>query len=278
MSLREQILDKLEDPEAVVRACKEYHVPADIFIFSEHLPNLSLKYHYHMEWGNIAALPISTYEEWYSKQIHRNTRNKIKKSTKCGVHVTVRNFDKDLASGISGIFNETPVRRGRKYPYFGKTIEEIEQEWSSDLERSVFLVASFKGEVVGFIKLVYCLDCARTSGTVAKISHRDKAVMNALFARAVEFCADRKIEYLVYGRFTYGQEHESGLSEFKSHSGFLKISIPEYYVPLTIWGKIALMLHLHHGLAHLLPNRAVRVLKRIRTLYYQRMLHKLGRS
>jgi len=44
------------------------------------------------------------------------------------------------------------------------------------------------------------------------------------------------------------------LGRFKRSNGFVKRLVPRYYVPLTLKGKIVLLLHLHHGVKGLIPN------------------------
>ncbi len=274
MSLREELLDDIGDPNAVAHLSKEKHIPADILTFTQHLPDLSPRYAFHMEWDNIAAVPISTYEEWFKKQIHRNTRNKIKKAQKMGVDVKIRSFDRTLIEGLIDIFNETPIRRGRPYPYFGMNAEQVVKEWSPDLERSKFIVAYFKNEIIGFIKIIYCEHYARTSGTISKLSHRDKSPMNTMLAKAVEICAEKKIPYLIYGKFIYSKKGEDGLTNYKRNNGFKKIDVPRYYLPLSLRGKIGLRLGLHHGISALLPGGAQRLLSQIRSLLYERIIRK----
>lgn len=268
MSLRDPLLDDLEDPEAVWRLSKERNVPADILTFSQHLPDLRPKYNYHMEWDNIAAVPITSYEEWIKRQVHPNTRNKIYKAQRAGVKVSIEYFDLRLAKGMVDIFNETAIRRGRRYSYYGKNLNQVEKEWSTDLDRSDFLVAYFNSEMIGFIKLVYGKNYARTSGTIAKLLHRDKAPMNALFAKAVEICSERNIPYLVYGKFIYGKKGEDSLTSFKRNNGFQRIDIPRYFIPLSPRGKLALNLGLHRGITQLLPSRIQPFLHEIRALWY----------
>ena len=173
-----------------------------------------------------------------------------------------------------GIFNETPLRRGRLYSYYGKDVETVQKEWSKDSKRNDFLVAYNQNEIIGFIQLVYGEGYARTSGTVAKISHRDKAPMNALISKAVEICAEKKIPFLVYGRYVYGNKGEDSLTIFKKKNGFQKIDVPKYYIALSVRGKIALWLGLHHGILKRLPSGVQRSLFRIRSLWYERQLLK----
>jgi hypothetical protein len=272
LSLREDLLDKVEDPYAVVDLCRKNHVPADILTFTQHLPDLSPKFEFHMEWDNIAAIPISTYENWLYRQVHQNTRKRIRKAHKSGVNIEVRDFNETLIRGLVDIFNETPVRRGRRFPYFGKTEADVENEWSPDLERSEFIVADYNEEIIGFIKFLYCESYARASGTLTKLSHRDKSPMNALIAKAVEICVEKKIPYLIYGKYVYGKKGEDGLTDFKRHNGFQRINVPRYYIPLSLRGTIGLKLGLHHGILTLLPSGVLRELSAIRSLWYKMKL------
>lgn len=274
MGLRDDFIDDIGDPEIIANLSRQKHVPADILTFSQHLPDLSPIFSYYMEWDNFAAVPISTYEYWLMKQVHPNTRNKINKARRTGVAVEIEGLTTRLAEGIVGIFNETLVRRGRLYSYYGRDIETVEKEWSRDSKRSDFLVAYYQNEIIGFIQLVYGKECARTSGTIAKISHRDKAPMNALISKAVEICAEKKIPFLVYGKYIYGKKGEDSLTIFKKNNGFQKIDVPRYYIPLSVRGKIGLWLGFHRGILKHLPSGVQRSLFRFRSLWYERRLLK----
>lgn len=272
MALRDDLMGEIGDPGNIANLCCQESIPADILTFSQHLPDLSPKFSYYMEWDNIAAVPISTYEYWLMKQIHPNTRNKINKAKRTGVAVKIEGLTRRLAEGLVGIFNETAVRREKLYSYYGRDIETVEKEWSRDSKRSDFLVAYYQNEIIGFIQLVYSKECARTSGTVAKLSHRNKAPMNALLAKAVEICAEKKIPLLVYGKYTYAKKGEDSLTIFKKNNGFQKIDVPKYYIPLSLRGKLGLCLSLHHGIFVLLPSRAQRLLAKIRFLWYAKFI------
>ena len=145
-----------------------------------------------MEWDNLAVLEMSTYANWFKNQIHQNARNKIRKAEKMGVVVRVEPFSPELAEGLVELFNETPIRRGRKYAYHGWTAEMVTKEWATDLDRSLWVVAYYQQELIGFVKLIVGGTLARTSGTIAKQAHRDKAPMNALLQSALN-CAPQKV-------------------------------------------------------------------------------------
>ncbi len=63
----------LEDPEPALDALRESGVRIDLFTFTQKLPHASPKYPYPMEWDNVAALPVSTFDHWWSQQINKKT-------------------------------------------------------------------------------------------------------------------------------------------------------------------------------------------------------------
>ena len=132
------------------------------------------------------------------------------------------------------------------------------------------MAAYFADEMVGFIKLVYGKECVRTSGTISKLSHRDKSPMNALLSSAVERCAEKDFSFLIYGKFSYGNRGEDSLAKFKRYNGFERIEVPRYFVPLSCLGRLALGTKLHHGLKGLLPASFIEMMVRARAEWYSR--------
>src|ERR1035441_3600945 len=92
---------------------------------------------------------------------------------------------------------------------------------------------------------------------IAKVSHWDKRPLNILIAKAVERCEAKGCSMLTYGRYRYPQGADS-LSAFKHRNGFDEILVPRYYIPLTIKGRAALGLRLHHG-ARRLDRKSTRL-------------------
>lgn len=271
ISLRNDIIDNIDNPEDVLRKIIDTRLPADLLVFPQRLDDSSPRYPYHTEWDNLAAVKISTYEEWLKKQIHQNARNKVRKAQKSGVVVRAERLSTQVVRGLVDIFNETAFRRGRRYSYFGRNAETVEKEWSTDTGRSLFLVAYHQEEIIGFIQLVFGENLARTSGTVAKLAHRDKAPMNALIAKSVEVCEAKNIRYLVYGKYTYGRKGKDSLTEFKRSNGFQKIERLIYYVPLSIRGRVGLSLGLHHGLSERIPTRLHNAYTLCRSYWYAKI-------
>jgi len=262
----------VDEPEAVIAEIRRKEPRADIFTFWQRLPDTQPSYPYYMEWDNVAAIAITSYKDWMEKTIHPKVRSKVRKAWKQGVKVDLMAFDDKLIRGMSEIFNETPIRQGRPYNHYGKTIEQIRAEWSVDMDFSVFVGATFVDELVGFVKLSYSDRYAEMSGTICKLAHRDKPAMTALIARCVQFCEDKDIPNLCYGKFTYGKKGEDSLSDFKRHNGFRQVDVPRYFVPLTTWGRVGLKLGLHHGLSHHLPPQLLQKLLELRAKYHRRRL------
>jgi hypothetical protein len=245
----------LDAPDEFLAGLRHFRPRLDIFTFMQKLPDTSPKYNYPMELDNLAVLPVSTFEEWWTKQIGFKARNKAKQASKKGVTVREVSFDDTFAAGIHEIYNESPVRQGRRFPHFGKNFDQVRRMSATFLDSSVFIGAYLGEKLIGFIKLT--MDDSRTQAgmmhIVSMIQHRDKAPTNALVAQAVRSCADRGISYLVYSNFAYGKKERSSLSDFKERNGFQRVNLPRYYVPLTGIGRAAFRLGLHHKLIDRLP-------------------------
>jgi len=100
---------------------------------------------------------------------------------------------------------------------------------------------------------------------LSMVKHRDKALTNALIAKAVEICDEKQISYLIY--FYWG---DGAFAEFKRRNGFQKIAVPRYYVPLTLKGQILLKLHLHRGALGVIPEKMKTSLKGLRNKLYEK--------
>jgi hypothetical protein len=262
----------LDDPEAVLAEVRKTRLRIDLFTFLQGLPGTPTKYSYPMEWDNVAVLPVSTFENWWTKQIGFKARNKAKQAEKKGVTVREVPFDDELARGIREIYNESPVRQGRIFPHYGKSFEAVREMSATFLDSSVFIGAFEGNKLIGFIKLT--IDDNRTQAgimhIISMLMHRDKAPTNALVAQAVRSCADRNIPNLVYAKFAYGKKVQSSLSDFKERNGFQRVDIPRYYVPLTPLGRMALSLGLHRHFTDRLPESFAAKLRDLRSAWYQR--------
>lgn len=260
----------LDDPAACVESLRKSDSRIDLFTFIQKLSDASPKYSYPMEFDNLAALRISTFEEWMTHQINFKVRNKIRKAQKNGVVVREVPFDDSLILGIQGVYNESPIRQGRRFWHYGEDLETIRRIKATFLERSIFIGAFFENKLIGFLKLVANEDWTQAGlmHIVSMIEYRDKAPTNALIAQAVRACADRKIPYLWYANFSYGRKQSGTLADFKRYNGFQKIDVPRYFVPLSVAGRVALRLGLHHSAANLIPEPVAATYRRARSFWY----------
>lgn len=258
--LEDEWFEDVAEPEKVIRALKD---PAcerpDIFTFWERVPAGEPKFSYHLEWESLAVLPVSSYENWFNKQIKGTTRNMIRKSQKAGIQVRDCTFDENFVRGMTGIFNETPVRQGRTFWHYGKDIKTVQQQFSRYLYREDLIGAYCEDELAGFVMLGNAKNFGLLGQFLSKLAHRDKAVNNALIAHTVQVCERRKLPYLVYGYWG-----ASSLGDFKHNSGFTEMKVPRYYMPLTAKGKLALRLGIHKGWKAVLPGSVTDFLKKVR--------------
>ena len=253
---------QLEDSAAFIEELSKSGVRTDIFSLlgdvNDPVPTASF---YH-ENEQVAALPITTYDEWFSMRLHNKPRNMIRKALKSGVEVRLEEFTDSLLEGVKGIYDESPVRQGKRNRHYKKDLGVLKVEHGTFLDRSQFIAAYFEGEMIGFAKLTFCQEHAVFMNFLSKVSHRNKAVNNAILAKAVEICAERKLKCLVYGAL--GGGGTQGLDEFKTANGFECVDVPRYFVPLTWLGKISLKAGLHRGLAQQMPKWFVRAAAKIR--------------
>jgi hypothetical protein len=197
---------------------------------------------------NIALLQVTSYDEWW-KNIGKKTRNMIRKAEKSGVRVEIVEPNEELAEGIWRIYNETPFRQERAFPHYGVSLQTVTRDVFSS-KNSTYIGAYFQGELIGFIQLVHGDNVTLISQILSMQKHWDKAVNNALIAKAVEVCSSRGIRWLVYGRMG----NHPTLDSFKLNNGFTQFLLTRYYIPLTEKGKIATKLGLHREIKDSLPT------------------------
>lgn len=258
----------IDNPPVLLDHLRASNLKVDMFTFMQRLPDTSPKFDYYMEWDNVAVIPLTTYEQWYKKRIQENSRHKIRKAKRVGVEIKLVKFDDELVKGISEIYNEVPIRQGKPFWHYGKDLDSLKEIHSTFLERSDFIGAFYQNKLIGFLKLVYTDRYVRTMHILSKIEHRDKGPTNALLAKAIEICCEKKIPYLVYGAFDYGKTGSKSLSDFKKHMGFEKVLLPRYFIPLNSKGRMMLKVGLHHGIVGLLPEKVVRAILKLREIWY----------
>jgi hypothetical protein len=221
---------------------------------------------------NLAVLPVSTFENWWNNQIRSYPRNRARQAGKRGVVMRRVAFGEELLRGICGVYNETPVRQGKRFPHYGMTMERAREYAGTFLDRSIY-VGAFVGDVmIGFIKLT--TDESRTQACLvhilSMIQHKEKAPTNALIAEGVRTCAELGVPYLVYENFNYGRKVGDSLTHFKEVNGFQRVDLPRYYVPITEIGRIALRFGLHRRLIDRIPEPVAGTFRDLRKAWYDR--------
>jgi hypothetical protein len=258
-------------PESLWSDLRASGLRADLFTFGQALPNTEPCFPYHLEWDNLAVARTTDYSAWW-ESLPQESRKNVRRSCKRGLRVEAVEFNDELVRGIKNIYDETPIRQGRRFWHYRKDVETVKRENSSYLDRSQFLAAFHEAELVGFLKMVYVGPAGRIMQILSKNSHADKRPTNALLAKAVEICSLRPVDYLIYGQYVYDNKADSPVTEFKRRNGFQQVLLPRYYIPLSAKGRLALRLGLHRGFKPLLPGRVVLTLLSVREAYYERTL------
>ena len=255
----EMMETELEAPESYIKELREggnRFIKADIFTFTQKLPATQPKHSYPMEWESVAAIHLTSFNQWW-ESLPQETRKNVRRSQKRGVAIKVKQFDDELVQGIREVNDDAPLRQGMRNAYYGKSLEETRKLYGEFEGRCDFICAYVESELIGFLHLIYRGDVASILNLTTKPSHFDKRPANALLAKAVEICGARSISYITYGLYNYGNKCDSPLREFKIRNGFQEILAPRFFVPLTLWGRLCMKAKLHRGLVGILPQSLI---------------------
>jgi hypothetical protein len=238
----------LDEPAVLVEKMKERKPLSDLFTFVQeaHLPRP--EFPYHRETATASVLTIKSFDDWWDN-LHFKARNKARKATKTGVEIHETELNDAFVKGVEKIYNESPLRQGRKFTHYGKDFNQIKDDLSSFTDKSIFTGAYFNGELIGFMKLFQGNGMMRTIHIIAMLAHRDKCVMDALIARAVKLCDEKGFAYLHYGDWA-----SRGLGAFRTKYNFQPHDCPRYFVPLTVRGQFMLSFRLYRPLRERLPQ------------------------
>lgn len=250
-----------------IEQVRQSKLGADILSFAQKLPETTPRYGYLFEWDSWAAIPITSFQAWWDK-LPQESRKNVRRAAKRGVTVRIVEFNDDLVRGIHAIYNETPLRQGRRFWHYGKDFETVKREAGTYTDRSDFVGAYRGDELVGFIKIVYVDRVATLIHIISKTEHHDSRPTNALLARAVELSAAKNMSFLVYGKYVYGRHTNSLLTEFKRRNGFEEIRVPRYLLALNRKGAFAIRFGLHAALRERMPAPVVRFLLTLRGRLY----------
>lgn len=243
---------RVADVASFLPALRGCGLKADVFSFSGALAEQTKVPGARCEIDNVAVIDTQDFKAWW-EGLPQEARKNTRRAAKRGVTVDVVSFDDVLVRGIKTIYDEAPIRQGRRFWHYGKDIETVRRENGTYLDRSVFLGAFAEGQLIGFMKWVRVGDVARIMQILCMNAHQDKRPIIALIAKAAEVCHGHGCRYLVYGKYTYGNKGDSSITEFKRRLGFTQLCYPRYHIALTPQGSVALGLGLHRGAQSLLP-------------------------
>src|ERR1039457_816831 len=191
--LEDEWYEDVKDPDNVINTLKNSNLKADIFTFWQRLPDIEPKHKFKMEWVSIAALPVKGFDHWLNNQISPRLRSQIRKAKKEGVEVREAAYDDEFVHGMTDIFNELPVRQGRRFWHYGKDFETVKRQFSRYIYREEMIGAYLGGELIGFIMLGNAGNFGITGQIISKVKHRDKVTNNLLIGQAVEACERKKL-------------------------------------------------------------------------------------
>jgi hypothetical protein len=261
--LKNEWQEDVGNPDRVIRELKASPAKIDLLRFWQRIPESEPKYGIYHEWRDVAAIPVTDYKHWWEKQISSKTRNMVRKSEKLGVKIEEVQLSDEFIRGVVAIFNQSPVRRGKRFWHYGRSFESVKEGLAADAREAIFIGAYFENELIGFIKLLLADRYAMIVLILDKTVHRDKSPMNGMIAKAVQICAERNIPFVTYTVWRRGDH-----GQFQKRNGFVEIRIPEYFVPLTLRGAIALRLGLHKGLKGAIPENMMVWLLALRSKWY----------
>jgi hypothetical protein len=221
-----------------------------------------------MRADNVAAIRITTYQDWLKNQVKKDVKENLRRAAREGVTVRTSPYDDKLVQGIKDLCDETPIRQGMSFWHHGKSFEAIKEVHGTYRERAEYIAAYFQEELIGFIKMVYVDNYAKTMHVISKEKYFQKRPTNALIAKAVEVCEQKGLNYFIYGEARYLGKKTSSLADFKRRNGFEEIQYPRYFVPLTVKGKLAIKFGLQLGLMSILPKPVIQLLLTLRSKRY----------
>lgn len=252
-----------KEPLAFVAQISSGPLRADLVTFAQEIDQHEPEHSFRFEWDNVAAIETADFDRWWAS-LPQATRKNCRRSERRGAQTGVVPLDEELARGIKRIYDESPIRQGRRFWHYGKDLEAVWRENATYADRSVFIATRVDGELIGFMKIVFVGRFAKIMQILSAAAHADKRPMNALIAKAVEVCSQRGASHLIYGKFQYGNGTANSLLEFKTRNGFVRLDYPRYFVPVTRRGKLALACRLHRPLIEILPAPVLDTLVQVR--------------
>ena len=262
--------DLVPDLERAIAHLRQWDMKPDIFSFCQKITDPKPRYVYHTEWDDFAAVPITTYEDWFRNRIKKDVQLSVQRALRDGVQVRPVTYNDAFVQGIKKLYDETPIRQGKLFWHYGKSFDALKEIHGTYCEQAEYIGAYLGEELVGFVKMVYVDDFAKTMHVFGSDKHRRSRPTSALLAKAVEICAQRKLSFLIYGEYNFSVKKSAPLTEFKRRHGFVEMKYPRYFIPLTLKGRLALQMKFHRGLRRYIPAPITDTLLKVRSAYFRR--------
>jgi hypothetical protein len=262
----EELVEEADFPDVgrLISCLREIALPADVFTFARRVETSTPKYEFPFEWDNLAVAATTSFDNWWNG-LPQESRKNIRLATKRGVIVRTVAFDDSFVRQIKGIYDETPIRQGKQFWHYHKDLESVRVMNATYLDRSHFIGAFLGDKLIGFIKYIRVDRTAVLIQIIAMDAHRDKRPIYALLRHTMELCQQQGLSVLTYGKFNYGINQHSSLTEFKRRNGFAEMRFPRYFVPLTPKGQLAVATGLHLGIRNLVPVPITTLLHKTRS-------------
>jgi len=245
--VRHEWIEFLDHPPAFVEEIRRAGV-ADILTFLQEAHVERPAWPYLHEAAHASVLTFKNFDDWWTG-LKDKARNQARKAQKTGVELRPARLDDDFLRGVQAIYNESPLRQGRKFTHYGKDLAAIREDLSSFPECTAIVGAYHEGRLIGFMKLFEGNQILRIIHIIATFADRDKCPMDALMVRAVEIAAQKGMVHLHYGDWAHG-----GLGAFRVKYCFERHDCPRYFVPLNARGVLALKLGLHRRFRDRIPQ------------------------
>jgi hypothetical protein len=266
--------EPIPDPDSFTAQLRASGLKVDLLTYATSIDAERLRVEGRCEFDNAAVIRTDDYKAWWDG-LPQEARKNARRAAKRGVEVRVAQYDDDFVTGIKAIYDESPIRQGRRFWHFGKDEESVRRENASYLDRCEFLGAYHEGELIGFLKMVFVGNAGRIMQILSLNAHQDRRPMVALIVKAAESCHAKGLKYLIYGKYTYGRKSETSIMEFKRRLGFVQKDFPRYYIPLTWRGRIAIAIGAHAGWLGVLPSWLIHALLRMRSWWLEKRSRQL---
>jgi hypothetical protein len=139
------------------------------------------------EEDNIGLLAVISYEKWLRSVVKKTRHNMVRKAERSGIRTEIVEADEKFFKDVWRIYNETPIRQNRAFPHYGITLKTLKQNMLLS-ENCTYVGAYLQDELVGFSQIIHGNNVAILSQLLSLQKHWDKAVNNALIAKAVQIC------------------------------------------------------------------------------------------